>query len=156
MDREITRLLLTQRIYREGLTSKDTAGEIARQEDIICRTIGHEDSGWQHEHGCSRELSVGSLPVRAVEAPTAPVAIARCQRYGPELLPTLERMFDQLGGIERLVKGKTVAVKLNLTGSPGYRLGYLPVGLAQWVHPHVVGIVGVLTWAKLARIASGC
>jgi len=82
---------------------------------------------------------VGSMPLRAVEAPTAPVAIARCQRYGPELLPAMERMFDQLGGIERLVKGKTVAVKLNLTGSPDYRLGYLPVGLAQWVHPNVVG-----------------
>ena len=43
---------------------------------------------------------VGSVPLRAVETPTAPVAIARCQRYGPELLPTMERMFDQLGGID--------------------------------------------------------
>jgi hypothetical protein len=96
---------------------------------------------------------VASVPVHAVEAPTAPVAIARCQRYGPELLPTMERMFDQLVGIERLVKGKTVAVKLNLTGSPGYRLGYLPVGLAQWVHPNVVGtLVHLLGKAGAHRI----
>lgn len=75
----------------------------------------------------------------AADPPAAPVSVARCRSYGTELQPTLERMFDQLGGIGRLVRGKTVAVKLNLTGSPAYRLGYVPVGLAQWVHPRVVG-----------------
>lgn len=73
------------------------------------------------------------------EARTAPVAITQCRTYGAELLPKLERMFDQLGGLHRLVKGKTVAVKLNLTGSPVYRLGHVPVGLAQWIHPNVIG-----------------
>jgi len=71
-------------------------------------------------------------------APTAPVAVAKCPDYGPGLLPSLERMFDQLGGLGRLVKGKTVAVKLNLTGRPTYRLGYTPAGDAHWVHPDVV------------------
>ena len=27
-------------------------------------------------------------------------------------------MFDQLGGLEKLVRNKTVTVKLNMTGSP--------------------------------------
>jgi uncharacterized protein (DUF362 family) len=72
------------------------------------------------------------------QAPTAPVAVARCRTYGVELLPTLERMFDQLGGLAGLVKGKTVAVKLNLTGSPRYRLGHVPVASAQWIHPNVI------------------
>ena len=27
-------------------------------------------------------------------------------------------MFDQLGGLERIVRNKTVAIKVNLTGSP--------------------------------------
>jgi uncharacterized protein (DUF362 family) len=75
---------------------------------------------------------------RAAQAPTAPVAVAKCKTYGAELLPTLERMFDQLGGLGRLVKGKTVAVKLNLTGSPWYRMGHRPAELAQWPHPRLI------------------
>jgi uncharacterized protein (DUF362 family) len=78
-------------------------------------------------------------PGFAKTVPTAPVAVARCKTYGTELLPTLARMFDQLGGMERLVKGKTVAIKLNLTGGPTQRLGYIPLGNSYWVHPNVVG-----------------
>jgi uncharacterized protein (DUF362 family) len=72
-------------------------------------------------------------------APADPVALARCTGYGPELLPALERMFDQLGGLGRIVKGKTVAIKLNLTGAPAYRVGHTPAGLAHWTHPAVIG-----------------
>jgi uncharacterized protein (DUF362 family) len=75
----------------------------------------------------------------AKTVPTAPVAVAKCKTYGTELLPTLARMFDQLGGMERSVKGKTVAIKLNLTGGPTQRLGYIPLGNSYWVHPNVVG-----------------
>jgi uncharacterized protein (DUF362 family) len=75
----------------------------------------------------------------AKTVPTAPVAVAKCKTYGSELLPTLGRMFDQLGGMGRLVKGKTVAIKLNLTGGPTQRLGHLPLGNSYWVHPSVVG-----------------
>src|SRR5208283_5859112 len=32
-------------------------------------------------------------------APTAPVAIAKCATYGPEVRTTLAMLFDQLGGI---------------------------------------------------------
>jgi uncharacterized protein (DUF362 family) len=78
-------------------------------------------------------------PPRAPAAPTAPVSVARCQGYGNDLVSTLERMFDQLGGLGRLVKGKTVAIKLNLTGRPGYRLGYTPLEDAQWTHHRVIG-----------------
>lgn len=71
-------------------------------------------------------------------APTAPVAVAKCPDYGSGLLPVMEGMFDQLGGLGRLVKGRTVAIKLNLTGSPRYRLGYLPAEDAHWTHPRVI------------------
>lgn len=74
-------------------------------------------------------------------APAATVALARCRSYGPDLLPTLTHMFDQLGGLGRLVSGKTVVMKLNLTGAPTNRLGNRPAGVAQWVHPAVVGTV---------------
>lgn len=50
-------------------------------------------------------------------APASRVAIGRCRAYDRSMEATLAGMFDQLGGIGRLVKGKTVAVKLNLTGN---------------------------------------
>jgi len=56
-------------------------------------------------------------PAPAKSAPSSPVAIARCRNYGPDLSATLAKMLDQIGGIARLVKGKTVALKLNLTGN---------------------------------------
>src|SRR3974390_3207080 len=78
----------------------------------------------------------GSPLLPAAEAPTAPVALARCKTYASgELLPAMQKMFDQLGGLGRLVKGKTVAVKINLTGSPSYRLGYLPLEDTHYTHP---------------------
>jgi uncharacterized protein (DUF362 family) len=69
------------------------------------------------------------------------VAIAKCDGYGPELVAALDRMFDQLGGLGRLVRGRTVAVKVNLTGPSWVRLGLLPPGVAHWVHPRVIGAV---------------
>jgi uncharacterized protein (DUF362 family) len=76
---------------------------------------------------------------RAAQAPTAPVAIGRSKTYdAAELLPVMQKMFDQIGGLGRLVKGKTVAIKINLTGSPTYRFGYLPLEDTHYTHPHVI------------------
>jgi len=62
-------------------------------------------------------------------------------------------MFDQLGGLETLVKGKTVAIKLNLTGGANDRLGSLPVERTHWVHPQVIGAtVHLLDKAGAQRI----
>jgi uncharacterized protein (DUF362 family) len=91
--------------------------------------------------GAARSVLAGSAlwrEARATEAPAAPVALAGCASYGAELLPTLTRMFDQIGGLGRIVKGKTVAVKVNLTGGPESRMGYLPIGLTTWTHPGVI------------------
>jgi uncharacterized protein (DUF362 family) len=55
---------------------------------------------------------------RSGSCPTAPVAIARCRSYKEDLAGIFGKMFDQIGGIGSLVKGKTVAIKLNLTGQP--------------------------------------
>jgi uncharacterized protein (DUF362 family) len=84
-------------------------------------------------------------------APAARVALARCPGYGPETLEILRRMFDQLGGLGRLVSGKTVAVKLNLGGPASARLGALPVERTNWVHPRVIGSVIRLLDAAGAR-----
>jgi uncharacterized protein (DUF362 family) len=68
-------------------------------------------------------------------------------------------MFDQLGGLGRLAKGKTVAVKLNLTGVPSYRLGHVPCELAHWVHPDVIGATVHLlgrAGARRVRLLESC
>lgn len=76
--------------------------------------------------GISRRAALGSLggavlagrDAFAAEAPAAPVAIGRCRGYGAELEPSLKGLLDRISGIGSLVKGKTVALKLNLTGNP--------------------------------------
>lgn len=55
----------------------------------------------------------------AKDAPASTVAIARCRNYDRTAIEqSLRTMFDQVGGIGSLVKNKTVAIKLNLTGHP--------------------------------------
>ncbi len=97
---------------------------------------------------------VGSSLGRAAAAPTAPVAIARCRTYNnTELLAALNTTFDQLGGLGRIVKGKTVAIKINLTGSPTYRLGYLPLGDTHYTNPQVIAAsVHLISKAGAKRI----
>ena len=89
----------------------------------------------------------------AKTAPAAPVAVAKCATYGPEVVTTLAGMFDRLGGLQRLVNGKTVSVKINLTGAPPTRVGNLPQGQTYWVHPQVVGaLVHLLGNAGARRV----
>lgn len=83
------------------------------------------------------------LPARRIAAVPAPrVAVAKCPSYeAAQLLPTLQRVFDQLGGLGRFVKGKTVGIKINLTGRPSYRIGYLPLGDTHYTNPGVIAAV---------------
>jgi len=46
------------------------------------------------------------------------VALERCRSYGAESELALRDSFDLLGGLGSLVRGKTVTVKVNLTGRP--------------------------------------
>lgn len=72
-------------------------------------------------------------------APATPVAIAKAASYDEDITARLNTMFDQLGGIEKLVKNKTVTVKLNLTGAPTNRMqGRLPQ-FTHWAHPALAG-----------------
>jgi len=94
----------------------------------------------------------GSQLGRAAEAPAGPVALTRCKTYeSGELLPAMQKMFDQLGGLGRLVKGKTVAIKINLTGAPTYRLGYLPLEDTHYTHPRVIATAAQLMAKAGAR-----
>jgi uncharacterized protein (DUF362 family) len=87
-------------------------------------------------------------------APSAPVSIGRCGTYEPrEVTAALGKMFDQLGGVARLVQGKTVAIKVNLTGEPDSRVNSLPVGETHYTHPTVIGaLVHLIGRAGAQRI----
>lgn len=98
-------------------------------------------------------LAMVQPPRVRASAPTAPVAIARCKSYGTEFLAATEKMFDQLGGMGRLVKGKTVTIKINLTGGETTRQDYLPQGRTCWTHPRTVGgVIHLLDKAGARRI----
>jgi uncharacterized protein (DUF362 family) len=67
------------------------------------------------------------------------VSIARCRSYDPDaVLRQLRTMADQLGGLDKFVAGKTVAVKVNLTGDVRQQALGLPAGRTYHVHPNVV------------------
>jgi uncharacterized protein (DUF362 family) len=81
----------------------------------------------------------GARWLPAAVAPTAPVSLAKCMTYdSAELLATMEKMFDRIGGLGRIVKGKTVGIKVNLTGEPESRLNGQPLGDTHYTHPHVI------------------
>jgi uncharacterized protein (DUF362 family) len=101
-------------------------------------------------------LALGSLALNRSagaaanpSAPTAPVSVAKVASYDLDLVAQFERMFDELGGIGNRVRGKTVAMKLNMTGSSGRgrRVG-ISAGQTTWVHPSVVGAL-VAVFGKL-------
>src|SRR5205085_6418874 len=71
--------------------------------------------------------------------PTAPVSIGRCPSYDFEpLLERLTTMMDQIGGLGKRVAGKTVAVKVNLTGNARQGAVGLSAGRTYQVHPNMV------------------
>jgi len=103
---------------------------------------------------------LGAAPlVSAVDPPAAPVAIARATSYDGDLTAVLATMFDQLGGLGRLVRGKTVTIKLNLTGSPALRFQGKPPGVTHYTHPKVAGAVAHLmgqAGARRIRFVESC
>jgi uncharacterized protein (DUF362 family) len=84
-------------------------------------------------------ISAAPLLRAAPNAPAAPVAIAKCASYDEDVTAKLAAMFDQLGGLAPIVRGKTVTIKLNLTGSPGLRFMGKPLGVTHYTHPKLVG-----------------
>ncbi len=86
-------------------------------------------------------------------APSSRVAIGSCPEYDRQVSQVLSAMFDQLGGLEKLVRGKTVAIKLNMTGPANDKLNSMPNQMTHWVHPQVIGsLVSLLGSAGARRI----
>lgn len=84
-------------------------------------------------------VHVTAAQSQAKAALSLPVAIERCASYEPKLVTArLKKALDSIGGIKKLVRGKTVTVKLNLTGGPRWKLGGLPAYRTYHVHPNFV------------------
>lgn len=91
--------------------------------------------------------------LKAQHLPTSRVAVGLCPEYNRQVVDVLSSMFDQLGGIDRLVGGKTVAIKLNMTGPANDKLNSMPNQMTHWVHPQVIGaLVYLLGKAGAQRI----
>lgn len=95
---------------------------------------------------------LGSNLAFGKDAPTAPVSIVKCPTYTQDqLLPAMEKLFDQMGGLGRIVRNKTVTIKLNLTGSPGLRFQGKALGVTHYSHPGTIGVMAHLLGKAGAR-----
>jgi len=95
--------------------------------------------------------SAASARAQSKPLPAAPVSIARCASYDEDQVAVLGKMFDQLGGLDRLVRNKTVTIKLNLTGSPALKFQGKPLGVTHYSHPKMIGAVAHLLGRAGAR-----
>jgi uncharacterized protein (DUF362 family) len=83
----------------------------------------------------------------------ANVAIVPCRTYGPEVRPALTRCFDLIGGIDSLVRNKTVTIKLNLTGTDFTPFLGRPVGETYMTHSAtVMALLSLLFSAGATRV----
>ena len=90
----------------------------------------------------------------AARPPSSPVALARCETYEVgDVATCLAAMMEQLGGLGSLVAGKTVGVKINVSGGSSEPFRGLSAGRTYQVHPSVVhALATVLDRAGAKRI----
>ncbi len=112
--------------------------------------LGAEDAGLPNDI----PHDIAAVPDRSSKAPADPVAISRCIAYDlPSVQSSLARALDLIGGIDKLVKGKTVAVKLNITGNGRQKMCGLPSERTYQTHPVMVeALCGLLARAGARRI----
>ena len=93
-----------------------------------------------------------ALPDRSTQAPASPVAVLRCESYEPRVFrEALQKSFDLIGGVQHLVRNKTVTVKLNLTGLSWDPLFGLPAQETYQTQPHTVAALCALLSEAGAR-----
>jgi uncharacterized protein (DUF362 family) len=85
-------------------------------------------------------LAAVPLLTRAARSavPAGRVSIAKVPSYDADLVEIMSTMFDQAGGLDRLVRNKTVTIKLNLTGGTDSRLGGKLPAITHYTHPKTV------------------
>lgn len=90
---------------------------------------------------------------------STPVAVARCTDFGDDLAEIMRKMASQIGGLEPVVRGKTVTIKLNLTGSPALRFKGRPLGNTHYTHPKTAAILATMiseAGATRVRFVESC
>jgi uncharacterized protein (DUF362 family) len=105
--------------------------------------------------GTAESLSAAEGAEGKVSSPAkrsdAKVAVVSCRSYGSEVRGALSKAFDLLGGIGGLVKGKTVTVKVNLTGTNFIPVFDRPVGESYMTHFSTALTLGSLLFAAGAK-----
>ena len=90
-------------------------------------------------------------------APRAVTSIGLCPRYDfPAVRRTLGRILDEVGGVQRLVQGRRVTVKVNLVNTSEEDLAGVPLWLTVTVHPVVAQALGSLLVSYGARAVTFC
>jgi len=104
--------------------------------------------------GSEQKPTIPPLPELSKVAPSVPVAIQRCESYEPGLVRgKLDAAIELIGGIDKLVRGKTVTVKMNLTGNI-QQLAGLPAGRTYQIHQNITAaLCAALNDAGAKRIA---
>ncbi len=81
----------------------------------------------------------------AAESPSSPVAIERCESFEPQRLRRkFEAVLDGIGGVREMVGGKTVTIKINLTGMSWKPFGGLPAYESYQTHPNTVAALAAI------------
>ncbi|HZM04479.1 MAG TPA: DUF362 domain-containing protein [Candidatus Saccharimonadales bacterium] len=94
-----------------------------------------------------------SAHVPAATVGKAQVAIVPCRTYGPEVSGALRQCFDLVGGVDKLVRHKTVTIKLNLTGTNFTWFLGRPVGETFMTHSAtVMALLSLLFAAGASRV----
>jgi len=117
------------------------AGELNRRE-ILARGLGAAGlvaGGLSAVSPSGAARAAPRRPDRSADAPSLPVAIQRCESFEPERFRRrLDATLDLIGGIDRLVRNKTVTIKVNLTGMQWKPFGGLPAYETYQTHPNTV------------------
>jgi uncharacterized protein (DUF362 family) len=83
----------------------------------------------------------------------AKVALVSCPDYGPAVKAALGQSFDLVGGVGKMVRNKTVTVKVNLTGADFTPFLGRPVGETYMTHSStVMALLPLLFEAGAARV----
>lgn len=132
-------------------------GEIDRRE-MLSRSLGTAGllaaGGFSAATSPEHVQAAQKRPDRSKEAPSSPVAIQRCQSFEPQpFRKKLAAALDLIGGIDKMVRNKTVTIKVNLTGMQWKPFGGLPAYESYQTHPNTVAaLCAILHDAGARRI----
>ena len=144
--------------WYNGCASRNAAGCRLTRREWLARSAGALGlcalADWPSLLRAQDIAAPANVPHLGGKAPSLPVALRRCVSYEPGVVrEQLDAALDAIGGIGRLVSGKTVTVKVNMT-APADPFAGLPACRTYHIHPHVVAaLCAALDRAGARRIA---